>query len=340
MEHFLESIGVIVKSATAPTLGQFLHIDVNAPEEFMIGVMSPAPLTRVAKFDNTMDELGSMREKLELPVGYCLKCDEQGVPDVELTRYYAARLLMIEKANMDVAIHKPFSTYTETIRTGTSYSASTPHTHQYDVKPLPDTPWEAVGTAGSIIMLGGGIPHYGPPSFEGRITRLFILARVTNMASPYMGYSQMRACEVELFFACAFAVTNPTASVRLMTLWKAKMHEYQSEFVRMKVMFNSSPMFAVTEPLVAYVLKMTGAPMKPRKRKQQHIGVVTPAQAKAKEAASVQVRAKAATAILAVLEVAYAFGETMMALTKHKWPFKAHDAYTVLEQLAALLEVD
>ena len=151
VEHFLESIGIIVKPETAPTLGQFLHVDVNAPEEFMIGVMSDAPLTRVAKFDNTSDELGSMREKLELPLGYCLRCDGSALPDEELTRYYAARLLMIEKEKMDIALQMPFPTYTETIRTGTSYSDTSPHTNQYDVMPLPNTPWNAEGETGCSL---------------------------------------------------------------------------------------------------------------------------------------------------------------------------------------------
>jgi hypothetical protein len=201
--------------------------------------------------------------------------------------------------------------------------------------PLPNTPWNAEGETGSIIMLGGGIPHYGPPVYKDAITRLFALARVTNMLAPYMGYSQMRACEVELFFACAFAVTDTPASQRVLSLWEAKMSEYQSEFVRMEVMFNSSPMFAVTEPLLAYVEKMTGATMKPGKRRRP--GVVTVAQAAAQEAASVQVRAKAATAILAVLDAAHEVGKTMMQDTKHKWAFQKYEAYTTLLTLAACL---
>ena len=335
VEHFLERIGVIVGQGG---IGQFVHVDVNAPEEFALGVMNESPLTRVAKIGNTMHALQTAREQLELPEGFCIRCNSPhlhsvtcysrgvfhaqdtqspllsglpychrlgnngSVPNEEVARYYAARLLVSPRSVIEAAMQLPFSTYHETY---------IPESQTYTSVRDPPTAWNATGKAGSLIMLGGGIPHAGPPlPHDASVTRIFILARVALMANPYMAYSQMRACEVELFHACYHAsVKNMDASAKVYALWMVRMDEYENEFMRMKVQFESSPMFAVAEALVSYLHSIPTESM----------------------------RATAADAILGVLIKAHTKGASMKngKHPDHSWTFHSHEAYTTISRMVA-----
>jgi hypothetical protein len=203
-ELLIEEVGVIAGGGDGRRKGQQLHSDVNAPEAFGLGALTPAPLPKVFKESkgDRNNLLVAARTALNVKADAGLSPSNPLGP--EEARYFGARLLTMPKVAMTEGLEQPFQT-----------------TDPQDPKRAHD----ALAQVGDVVLIPGGTPHHGPPS-DIEILRVFWILRRYGTMSPYTGYSQIMVCETELFYACI----SPNQD-SLYQAWLRQMEAYADLYV-------------------------------------------------------------------------------------------------------------